>query len=72
VVSPSSTPATTTSAPPATRTPGPASSQNYTVVAGDTLSAIAARFGTTVDAIAELNALADTSLISIGQVLRIP
>lgn len=44
---------------------------NYTVVAGDTLFALARRFGTTVQAIMQLNGLTNTNL-SIGQVLRIP
>lgn len=46
--------------------------QTYTVVAGDTLSGIAERFGTTVEAIASLNGITDPSRISVGQVLRIP
>ncbi|MCL6640828.1 MAG: LysM domain-containing protein [Candidatus Rokubacteria bacterium] len=33
---------------------------------------MAARFGTTVKAIAELNGIADPSRIRVGQVLRIP
>jgi LysM repeat protein len=44
----------------------------YTVRPGDTLSAIAARYGTTVQAIAELNGIENPSLIRVGQVLRIP
>ncbi len=52
--------------------PGQAPSYfNYTVVAGDTLFALAQRFGTTVQAIMQLNGLTSTTL-SIGQVLRIP
>ncbi len=47
-------------------------SQEYVVQPGDTLSAIAGRFGTTVDAIARLNGIADPNFISVGQVLRIP
>jgi LysM repeat protein len=45
---------------------------NYTVVAGDNLAAIAARFGTTVDAIARLNSIADPNALTLGQVLKIP
>ena len=44
----------------------------YTVVSGDTLSAIAQRFGTTVSAIASLNGIADVNKIKVGQVLKIP
>lgn len=44
----------------------------YTVVAGDTLNSIAARFGTTPEAIAQLNSLADPNALTLGQTLRIP
>ena len=44
---------------------------NYTVVKGDSLYSIASRFGTTVDAIKDLNNLTSNNL-SIGQVLKIP
>ena len=43
----------------------------YTVKAGDTLFAIARKYGTTVDEIKRLNGLSG-SLIDIGQKLRIP
>ncbi len=49
-------------------TPAP---QTYTVVAGDTLSSIARRFGTTVAAIQQANNLT-TTRIYVGQRLRIP
>lgn len=49
--------------------PGP---QVYVVQPGDTLSAIAQRFGTTVQAIAAANNIADTGLIAAGQELIIP
>lgn len=45
---------------------------SYTVVAGDSLSAIAGRFGVTVDELAALNNIADPALIAVGQVLLIP
>ncbi len=44
----------------------------YTVQAGDTLGAIADRFGLSVDAIVSANALADAADLSVGQVLTIP
>ena len=44
----------------------------YTVVAGDTLAAIAARFGTTSDAIVQLNGLGDPNALTLGQALKIP
>lgn len=43
----------------------------YTVKRGDTLGAIAARFNTTVTALARLNNISNPNLISVGQVLRI-
>src|SRR5439155_5181992 len=45
----------------------------YIVKSGDTLSGIAGRFGTTVSAIRALNpSVANTSLIHIGQTLKLP
>jgi len=44
----------------------------YTVKPGDTLSAIALRFGKTVKAIADANQIPDPNLIFVGQVLKIP
>ncbi|MDU2288489.1 MAG: LysM peptidoglycan-binding domain-containing protein [Clostridium celatum] len=43
----------------------------YVVQAGNTLSGIAARFGTTVQALAQLNNIANPNLIYVGQVLKI-
>ncbi len=45
---------------------------SYTVVAGDSLSAIAGRFGVSVEDLATLNNISDPSLIQVGQVLLIP
>jgi nucleoid-associated protein YgaU len=85
--SPSATPLATALASPtpaqtpaATRTPRPARSprptavatRTYTVRPGDTLSGIAAKFGTTVEAIARLNGITNTRIIRSGQVLKIP
>ena len=59
-------------APSPTPAPAPAPSyQTYTVVPGDTLSGIAARFGTTYQKIAADNGIANPNLIYPGQVLRI-
>jgi peptidoglycan/xylan/chitin deacetylase (PgdA/CDA1 family) len=54
--------------------PGDVAAQQttYTVRAGDTLSSIAARHGTTVSALAAANNIANPNLIRVGQVLRIP
>ncbi|MFQ5812364.1 MAG: LysM peptidoglycan-binding domain-containing protein [Anaerolineae bacterium] len=52
--------------------PPPLSSQIHIVQAGETLTRIASRYGTTVSAIAAANDLADPSLIFVGQRLVIP
>lgn len=44
----------------------------YVVEPGDTLYAIAARFGTTVSVLTSLNGLEDPDRITVGQVLRVP
>jgi LysM repeat protein len=63
------TPAPTTPAPAA---PAPAASATtYKVVAGDSLSGIAARFGTTTRNLMSLNGIVDANRIRIGQVLNI-
>jgi lysozyme len=61
-------PAPTTPAPPA---PGPNANgtTSYTVVARDTLSGIAARFGTTTRNLMSLNAITNANSIRIGQIL---
>jgi LasA protease len=46
--------------------------QVYTVVAGDTLSAIARRFGCDLQALIAANQLADPNALRVGQQLRIP
>lgn len=45
--------------------------QTYTVQSGDTLSGIAAKFGTSWQRLADLNGLANPNLIYPGQVLTI-
>ncbi len=58
---------------PADRTPTPAPApQTYTVQAGDTLAAVAVRFGTSVEALQAANGIDDTDVILVGQVLVIP
>jgi LysM repeat protein len=57
--------------PPASAEPG-ASGLTYRVRSGDTLTAIAARFGTTVKVLASLNNITDPSRLKVGQVLRLP
>lgn len=44
----------------------------YEVQPGDTLSSIAQRFGSSVEAIAERNSIPDPDRIFAGQILRIP
>lgn len=59
-----------TTLPPASA--GPLGGRTYTVRSGDTLGAIAARFGTTTRALVQLNGIANPSLIRPGQVLKLP
>ena len=49
-----------------------ASGAAYTVRSGDTLSAIAARNGVSVDSLVEVNSIHNPNLIIVGQVLTIP
>jgi peptidoglycan endopeptidase LytE len=44
----------------------------YTVQAGDTLGKIAARYGTTVTALLQLNGLTNPDILAIGQKLKVP
>jgi LysM repeat protein len=56
-------------------TPGPSPTQpmrTYKVKGGDTLSGIAARFGTTVRALIDLNGIDNPSRIAIGARLKLP
>lgn len=63
-------PVTPTPAPPAP--PATEASTTYTIVAGDTISAIAARFGVTTQAVLSVNGLGWSSLIFPGQSITIP
>ena len=82
---PTSTPPSTAVSSPPTQTGGvsvptpeptealPVSGQQeYTVQEGDTLGAIAAQFGVTVEAIVEANNITDPNLILPGETLVIP
>ncbi|MYH60217.1 MAG: LysM peptidoglycan-binding domain-containing protein [Caldilineaceae bacterium SB0675_bin_29] len=65
------------SSPPATPTevaapPEPGETEIYTVKAGDSLSAIAARYGVSLNRLLEINDLADPNLVYVGQRLTIP
>jgi len=51
---------------------GGSTSRTYTIKAGDTLTAIAIKYGTTVAAIASANNIANINNIRVGQVLVIP
>lgn len=44
----------------------------YTVKKGDTLSAIARKYDTTVEALVASNGIKDKNIIRVGQVLQIP
>lgn len=44
----------------------------YTVIAGDTLSGIAARYGTSYQNLAAINNIPNPNLINVGQVLKVP
>ncbi len=73
---PSRSVAPSTAAPTAKATPqptkSPAAVRTYRVKSGDTLSAIAARFKTTVAVLMRLNKIADARTLRIGQVLKLP
>lgn len=73
----SASPSATRQFPGASRTPAasvtvPPEGLNYTVVAGDTLGAIAAWYGVTVEAIVAANDITDPASLQVGQVLLIP
>ncbi|GMQ79422.1 MAG: hypothetical protein BMS9Abin02_2010 [Anaerolineae bacterium] len=58
--------------PPPNPVPPPGEVGTYVVQPGDTLSGIAARFGTTVPALAALNGIANPNYIYAGQTLKVP
>jgi N-acetylmuramoyl-L-alanine amidase len=51
---------------------GPASAGTHTVRPGETLSAIAARYGTTADRLADANGIGNPNMIIAGARLRVP
>ena len=57
---------------PATQAPASAATTTYRVRAGDTLIAIASRFGVSVTALQQANGITDPRLLRTGQVLQIP
>jgi peptidoglycan endopeptidase LytF len=65
--------ATATAAPSATATATPSTDlpDTYTVATGDTLSAIARRFGLDIDVLRALNRIGDADNILVGQTLRL-
>ena len=67
-----SAPGVGTSAAPATPGPSTTGTRTYKVKAGDTLFGIAAKFGTTLKAIAKLNGITSPFIVKAGQVLQIP
>jgi hypothetical protein len=70
---PVSSPAATASTQPASPAATLASAgSTYRVKSGDTLTAIAARFGTTVKVLKTLNQISDPSKLHVGQVLQLP
>lgn len=72
----SAPPASPAASPAPSQTPGvtpaPSVALTYTVRAGDTLSAIAARYHVSVADLQALNGIKDPRLLRIGQVLKIP
>jgi LysM repeat protein len=63
--------ATTTRTRTRTATATTTSAEFYTVAAGDTFGTIAARFGTTVAQLEQLNPGVSSSSLSIGQKIRV-
>lgn len=57
-------------AKPAAKKPA-AKPKTHKVVSGDTLSKIASKYGTTVDALAKLNNIKNVNSISVGQVIKV-
>jgi murein DD-endopeptidase MepM/ murein hydrolase activator NlpD len=56
---------------PAPVPPTPPSADTYTVVKGDNLTRIAARYGTSVAELVRINAIKNANLINVGQVIKL-
>ncbi len=65
-------PAPVAAAAPATATAAPAPLGGYTVRPGDTLSALAAQTGVSIDAMAAMNGLDPAGLLLAGTVIKLP
>src|SRR5918912_4382380 len=63
---------TRAAAPPASGGAAPAAARTYTVADGDTLWALAHRFGTTTDALVQANHLDDPDHLALGTQLVVP
>ena len=61
----------TPEAAPTTAPAAPAPVSSYTVVAGDSLSGIASRFGTTTRNLMSVNGITNSNLIRVGQVIKL-
>ena len=57
---------------PVSTIPYMGTSMEYTIQSGDTLAKIAEQYGTTVEALAKLNGIADPDKIWAGDVIKIP
>jgi len=57
---------------PAAASGGATAGAGYTVQPGESLTSIAARFGTSVDALARLNGISDPNVVIAGARLRVP
>jgi lipoprotein NlpD len=71
VVDRSGAPAARTEAPAAPAVPRPVAEGTYTVQRGDTLYSIAMRHGLDVRELARWNGISDSSVLSVGQTLRL-
>lgn len=61
-----------TQTPAAAQEPSTATETAYTVKSGDTLSGIAAKYGTTYQILAAYNGISNPNVIRVGQVIKIP
>ena len=68
----SATPTAAAAGATAAPTKAPTATRTYRVKSGDTLSAIAARFGTTAAVLMRLNNIKDARTLRVGQALKLP